>query len=309
MLYQTQSKSQDNNQDPAPCSIQSFYLALSVRGTLSVTSASPLPPIILCQSHHHCFRDAKVKVELASQPTHRNTMNTGKALPLESETFKVWLYSSRTVQLIIAIAVLGLDISVVDEWNQDRLSFNSVLSSASSASSTSSTDSIKTLVGDTPFTSIVIYTTVLTIFAFFYDVAVPKIALIFYHLRAEIVLELFLMSFWITSFAGMASYVQQMSLIIGLLTQFAGGMLADQSAIDQAANSQRSYNMCIAIAILGAIVFVITLFSFTCLIAFAVHDAKGRVSRRTADPELANPQEGVDDPATIFDTPNTKNQS
>jgi hypothetical protein len=48
---------------------------------------------------------------------------------------------------------------------------------------------------------------VLTIFAFFYDAVVSEKALIFYHLRAEIVLDLFLIGFWITSFAGMASYV------------------------------------------------------------------------------------------------------
>jgi hypothetical protein len=65
--------------------------------------------------------------------------------PLKSGTFRVWLYSSRTAQLIIAVVVLGLSISVVDEWNQNQLNFNSILSGNSAGSL-----KITTWVGNTP---------------------------------------------------------------------------------------------------------------------------------------------------------------
>lgn len=97
----------------------------------------------------------------------------------------------------------------------------------------------------------------MTLCAIFYDLVAPVTALIFYHHRAEIVLELFLIAFWICSFAGMASYVQQMTLIVGFMTSYASEASpydsGGQNIIDQAAKSQRSYHYCIAISVLGAI--------------------------------------------------------
>jgi hypothetical protein len=99
---------------------------------------------------------------------------------------------------------------------------------------------------------------VLTLVIICYDLVAPRKALLFYYVYGEIVLELFLIVFWISSFAGMASYVQQMSLLIGFMTAYASGQLPDesqgQSIIDEAANSKRSYNYCIAISVLGALV-------------------------------------------------------
>jgi len=62
----------------------------------------------------------------------------------------VFLYISRATQILISIVVLGLDISVIDEWNQNKFTFNAAAGSASS--------NIKTWVGDTPFTGIVMFT-------------------------------------------------------------------------------------------------------------------------------------------------------
>lgn len=112
-----------------------------------------------------------------------------------------------------------------------------------------------------------------------------KCALIFYYLYAEIALELFLMALWITSFAGIASYIQQMSLIVGFIKSYADGNWGNTNAAGQAANSQTSYYYCIAISILGAIIFVFALANFLFLVAFAVHKANGRVARSIRDVE------------------------
>ena len=53
----------------------------------------------------------------------------------------------------MAIVVLGLDISIVSEWNRNQLTFNSVIGTAAP-----SQFNIKTWVGGTPFTGIVLYT-------------------------------------------------------------------------------------------------------------------------------------------------------
>jgi len=73
--------------------------------------------------------------------------------PLKSDKFRVWLYLMRTVQAIITLVVLGLDISVADEWNQNQLNFNSIASDAAGSQL-----SLKTWVGGTPFTGIVLFT-------------------------------------------------------------------------------------------------------------------------------------------------------
>ena len=79
-------------------------------------------------------------------------MTTTKAQPLKSKTFRVWLYCGRILQVVLALVVLGLDISVVGEWNQNQLTFNSVIGTAAGSLN------IKTWVGGTPYTGIVLFT-------------------------------------------------------------------------------------------------------------------------------------------------------
>jgi hypothetical protein len=62
----------------------------------------------------------------------------------------IFLYLSRTAQVVVSIIVLGLDISVINEWDQNKFSFNAAAGSASS--------NIKTWVGGTPFTGIIMFT-------------------------------------------------------------------------------------------------------------------------------------------------------
>ena len=62
------------------------------------------------------------------------------------------MYLTRAAQALITIIVLGLDISVIDEWNKNQLTFNSIIGDAAG------TLSLKTSVGGTPFTEIVIFT-------------------------------------------------------------------------------------------------------------------------------------------------------
>jgi hypothetical protein len=63
----------------------------------------------------------------------------------------IFLYISRATQILVSIVVLGLDIFVIDEWNQNKFAFNA-------AATGSDNSDIKTWVGDTPFTGIVIFT-------------------------------------------------------------------------------------------------------------------------------------------------------
>jgi len=52
---------------------------------------------------------------------------------------------------------------------------------------------------------------------------------------------------------------------------------------------------------------VLALANFTCLIAFAVHDAKGNVASRSQDIELPNAQEDNNGPITVvYDGPSTR---
>jgi hypothetical protein len=62
----------------------------------------------------------------------------------------VSMYVSRATQIVLSIIVLGLDIFVIDEWNQNKFSFN--------AAAGDSNSNIKTWVGGTPFTGIVMFT-------------------------------------------------------------------------------------------------------------------------------------------------------
>jgi len=63
--------------------------------------------------------------------------------------------------------------------------------------------------------------------------------------------------FWITSFAGMASYVQMIAFFVGVLNDYSYtdtfGSQQGQDIPDVAKTSQTSFNCCIAIAVSGAI--------------------------------------------------------
>jgi hypothetical protein len=75
--------------------------------------------------------------------------------------------------------------------------------------------------------------------------------MLFYHIYGEIALELFLIVFWMVSFAGMASYVQETSLLDSAVINF-GSTWGSQDNLAQ--DTRTSENICIAIAILGALV-------------------------------------------------------
>ncbi len=77
----------------------------------------------------------------------------------------------------------------------------------------------------------------------FYDSAAPDAAVIFYNVYGEIVLEFFLIVFWVASFGGMSSYVSQTVALIDKISD---------STLET--NSKGSRDCGIAIIILGAFV-------------------------------------------------------
>jgi hypothetical protein len=105
----------------------------------------------------------------------------------------------------------------------------------------------------------------LTLCVVFYDLVAPRKAVLFYHVNGETVLELLLIALWLTSFAGMASYVSQISPLVNTLTDYTSGQQSDSQDPDTvaAANSKSSEDSCVAIVILGAVMlYVIHLLYF-----------------------------------------------
>ena len=99
----------------------------------------------------------------------------------------------------------------------------------------------------------------MTLCVILYDWVAPRKAVPFYNQHAEIVLELILIVLWGASFAGMASYVSQMSVLVGLVT--GESELLGSPALST--KTKTSENCCIVIAILGAVMlYVIHLLLF-----------------------------------------------
>jgi hypothetical protein len=104
----------------------------------------------------------------------------------------------------------------------------------------------------------------LTLCAILYDVVAPRKAVIFYHVYGEIALELLLIILWVTSFAGMASYVSQISPLVSVLTDYVNGFAGNPDYLmPQNAATAASKSSCVAIVVLGAVMlYVIHLLYF-----------------------------------------------
>ena len=98
----------------------------------------------------------------------------------------------------------------------------------------------------------------MTLFVICYDLVAPKKAELFYHVYGEIVLELFLIIFWVTSFAGMASYVSQVSPLNDILRTDTSAEINGLTS-----KSKASEICCKVIAILGALILYVTHLSYS----------------------------------------------
>ncbi|KAI9854446.1 MAG: hypothetical protein M1813_001240 [Trichoglossum hirsutum] len=210
---------------------------------------------------------------------------TGRKLkPLDSERFGRWMYLSRGVQSVFALVIIGLDGAVIDMWNQNQVKV---------PESAPVKPDVQTWVGGTPFTGVVMFTAVLTLFVIIYDLTFPAHATIFYHVYGEIALELFLVILWVASFAGIGSYVSQTRILTHLL-------VSDSMDKGVAKNTKRSEIECGVIAISGAIVFAFALANSMTLIAFVVQNeherartAADRAAATAASPSPENMEKGV----------------
>jgi hypothetical protein len=90
----------------------------------------------------------------------------------------------------------------------------------------------------------------LTLGVILYDELVYQRAKIFYKVQGEIVLELSLVVLWAASFAGMASYVSEMSVLTSTLAGFDSNYGLNDDVLTK---TQTSQSACIAIAILGSV--------------------------------------------------------
>lgn len=181
---------------------------------------------------------------------------------------------SRILQAILTIAALAVDGAVISAWNADQYKFNSYFSEGAKANW-----SLDTTVGGTPFTGVVIAASLLTLAAIIYDQAFQRVADIFWDLYGVLVLELMVAIFWVASFAGMASYVGEMSFPVSIVSAFAAEFSAGgDSTNGVAGNTVDLLNHCVAIAVLGALIFGLALSNILIIIAYVVRDA--RVDRR-----------------------------
>src|SRR5438045_2367445 len=75
-----------------------------------------------------------------------------KIIPASNKIFFLWMLFTRAAQILITVAIIGLDAFVINEWNRNQLNFNSAIEGGSS------NVNIKTWVGGTPFTGVVMFT-------------------------------------------------------------------------------------------------------------------------------------------------------
>jgi len=72
---------------------------------------------------------------------------------VDEKPWAIAMYVSRALQILFAITVLGLDISVISEWNKNQYQFNSAIQTAGGNKIPANT-----FVGGTPFTGITMFT-------------------------------------------------------------------------------------------------------------------------------------------------------
>ena len=79
---------------------------------------------------------------------------SAKIIPfVDEKPWAIAMYVSRATQIALAIVAIGLDASVISQWDKNQYAFNNVLGSAGSGQIPSNT-----WVGGTPFTGIVMFT-------------------------------------------------------------------------------------------------------------------------------------------------------
>jgi hypothetical protein len=129
-----------------------------------------------------------------------------------------------------------------------------------------------------PFAGLIIFTAIVTLLVISYDLIAPQKAPGFYHVYAELIAEFFLVVFWLASFALAATYAQELSTVF---RYFLSGSDLIGSGI------QNSINGSIAIAVLGAVVFLLALANLVFLTAYIVQRWRARRSAQKTN-GLAN---------------------
>jgi len=191
---------------------------------------------------------------------------------LRKERFPGWMNASRISQILATIVILGLDGFVVDFWNTRKFILNSILNDAVH---------VNTILSDSPFTSLVMFSGLFTLCALPYDLIVPSRAPTFYHVYCEIILEFFILVFWVASFAGIAGYVSELGSISGSIEDTANNEgRPESSLLNLAGELQTARNCYIAIACLGALLFAITLANLLFMMAFVVQKVEGAYHKR-----------------------------
>jgi len=192
---------------------------------------------------------------------------------LRKERFPKWMNVSRISQILVTLAILGLDGFVINFWNTDKFGLNSILNDAVH---------VNTFLSDSPFTGLVMFSGLFTLCTLPYNLIVPSTAPIFYHVYCEIILEFFILVFWVASFAGIASYVSELGSISGSIEDTANGQ-PGSDLLYLAGDLQTAQNCYIAIACLGALLFAITLANLLFMMAFVVQKVEGAYHRATGE--------------------------
>ncbi|KAF2185363.1 hypothetical protein K469DRAFT_688148 [Zopfia rhizophila CBS 207.26] len=173
------------------------------------------------------------------------------AAPRNGGNFPLWMFFTRSSQILLSIIILGLDAFVIDQWSKNN------------KSTTNYNAFVTWFVGDTHWTA----------FAMFIKAAH------FYHVYAELGLEVLLTIFWLTGFAGMASYVSKYDGFAGTLQSYLEE--ADETGLIK--STQRALDCCKAIAGLGALAFFICLANSVFLAVYCLRKNQSNNTTSRAD--------------------------
>jgi hypothetical protein len=181
-------------------------------------------------------------------------------IPFHNENFPQWMALSRAIQLFLATVILS-----IDAWDMS-------LKSSITTDFGNTTTSISVPAPQDPFAGLIIFTVLVTFIVIVYDLIAPRKAPKFYHVYGELVAEFLLLIFWLAAFALAATYVQDLSLVTSELSSLLGPDYYDLflSAI------HKSESCSIAIAVLGAVLFVLTLANLIFLVAYVIQKRRAR---------------------------------
>jgi len=180
--------------------------------------------------------------------------------------FPKWIFWSRVSQFVLSLFVFALGAYAISEFK------------------------IGSAIGVPSFVGLNMFTALVTIIIVPYTFIAPSRLPSFYHVYGEVALELFLLFFWLVSFATMANYIGTFDWNQAAITQAIADLPPDIQTAVQAAqppwlhNIHKGVNALDAVTVFGSVLFILSLANFIFLVA---HVIKMRRARQATSNNLA----------------------